>query len=77
MAEETIVMGMKLMENKAPEELEVGEGTYPPQGGRFRGVSIGRNKIGYFCFTHRATSREYNSPKDIPDGTIEFIRTTG
>jgi len=76
MSDEHSIHGFNLVE-KVPEKLDVGEGTYPHQGGRFRGVSVGRSDLGYFAFTHRARSRVWNSPKDIPEDAILFIRSTG
>ena len=76
MTEESLTGGVKLVE-KAPEDLDIGEGTYPAHGGRFRGVSIGRNDYGYFAFTHRTNSKEYDSPAKIPEETITFVRSTG
>ncbi len=76
MPEKVIVGGVELRE-KNPHELEIGEGTMPIQGGRFRGVSVGRNDTGYFVFTHRAMSREYDSPNNIPDNAVGFVRSTG
>lgn len=76
MTEEVTIHGFKLVE-KAPENLEIGEGTYPARGGKFRGVSVGRSKLGYCAFTHRADSRTFNTPKDIPEETVTFIRSTG
>jgi len=76
MTDTSLTGGVKLVE-KAPENLEIGEGTFPAHGGKFRGVSVGRNDYGYFVFTHRTNSKEYNSPADIPDETITFVRSTG
>ena len=59
MTDEAEVHGFKLVE-KVPEELGVGEGTHPHQGGRFRGVSVGRSERGFFAFTHRARSKTWN-----------------
>lgn len=58
-------------------DLEIGEGTYPRHSGRYRGVSIGRDKNGYFIFTHRARSKSYPSPQDIPDKVLSWIESTG
>ena len=69
-------MDIKIVD-RDPESLEIGEGTRPIQGGRFRGTSIGRGELGYFCFLHRSTSKYYNSPADINDVDISFIRGTG
>jgi hypothetical protein len=58
-------------------ELEVGQGTKCRQSGRYAGVSIGRDKKGYFCFTHRARSESYPSVADIPESKIKRVRSTG
>ena len=77
MTEESIIGGVKLVE-KAPDNLDVGEGTYPLNGGKFRGVSIGRSDTGFFPFTHRTRSnKSYNTPQDIPEDVIRFVRSTG
>lgn len=41
------------------------------------GVSLGRDKKGYFVYTHRARSKSYESPEKIPVKDIEYIETTG
>jgi len=41
------------------------------------GVSLGADKKGFFCFTHRASSKRYESPEKIPIKDIEFIESTG
>lgn len=75
--EKSLVGGVKLVE-KAPDSLDVGEGTYPQQGGKFRGVSIGRSDSGFFPFTHRTRSnKSYDKPSDIPDNVLTFVRSTG
>jgi hypothetical protein len=76
MSEEISIHGVKLVE-KGPDKIDVGEGTFPNGGGRFRGVSVGRTALGFFAFTHRAGSRTYNAPEDIPDSVVEYIRSTG
>jgi hypothetical protein len=76
--EQKSLVGDVTLVEKAPHNLEVGEGTYPQQGGKFRGVSIGRSDSGYFPFTHRTRSnKSYNDPSDIPDNVITFVRSTG
>jgi hypothetical protein len=40
-------------------------------------VSLGKDKKGYFVYTHRARSDSYASPHDIPKSKIEFIGSTG
>lgn len=76
MTDRSVTGNVDLVE-KAPENLEVGEGTYPALGGKFRGVSVGRNEYGFFAFTHRTNSREFNTPSDIPEETVTFVRSTG
>lgn len=44
---------------------------------RFDGVSLKKDKDGFFVHTHRARSDSYPSPEKIPDGRIDFIRSTG
>ena len=41
------------------------------------GVSLGKDKDGYFVYTHRARSKSYKTPNLIPDSKIKFIETTG
>ena len=77
MTEKSLVGDVDLV-NKAPENLDIGEGTSPGMGGRFRGVSVGRNENGFFAFTHKTrTNKNYNSPSEIPDEAIHFVRSTG
>ena len=77
MTDESIIGNVKLVE-KDPNNLEVGEGTFPIQGGKFRGVSIGRSETGYFPFTHRTRSnKSYDDPQDIPEDVVRFVRSTG
>lgn len=41
------------------------------------GVSLGKDKKGYYVFTHRARSSSYPTPEAIPDSKIKFIESTG
>ena len=41
------------------------------------GVSLGADKNGYFCYTHRARSDSHASPEKIPIKEINFIESTG
>lgn len=41
------------------------------------GVSLGKDKNGYFVYTHRARSKSYAEPDKIPQSKIIFIRSTG
>ena len=42
-----------------------------------RECSLGKDKKGYFVYTHRARSDSYKTPHDIPKSKIEFIGSTG
>lgn len=41
------------------------------------GVSLGADKKGIYCYTHRARSASYLTPEQIPIKDIEFIESTG
>ncbi len=41
------------------------------------GVSLGADKKGFFCYTHRARCHSYPTPEDIPIKEINFIESTG
>lgn len=41
------------------------------------GVSFGKDKDGYFCYTHRARSKSYPTIADIPKSALKFIDSTG
>ncbi len=43
------------------------------------GVSLGKEKKSgkYFVYTHRAASKSYDSPENIPQKDIDFIESTG
>jgi len=57
----------------------IGYGLVKPkdQVGRFEGVSVGVDKNGFFCYTHRARSKSYPTLSKIPDSKIKFIESTG
>lgn len=63
--------------NKKPEDLEVNECTMPFQSGKFSGVSICRDKNGYFVTTHRSRSKSYESIDKIPISVIKKVEKTG
>lgn len=44
---------------------------------KLKGVSLGKDKDGYFVFTHRCRSKSYSSPEAIPDSKIKFVESTG
>ena len=63
--------------NKRIDQLQVNEMTWCRHSGRYKGVSIGRDRTGYFVCTHRASSKSYSSPSKIPESQIKWIRSTG
>lgn len=63
--------------NSRANDLSVGEVTTPRHSGRYRGVSVGRDEDGFFVMTHRARSKSYESPGEIPDKELKWIRSTG
>ena len=73
---EVKVGGFTLVDKKIS-ELEIGEAIFPMKGGRFKGCSVGRDKEGYFVFTHRARSKSYETANDIPLKWISWIESTG
>jgi hypothetical protein len=44
---------------------------------RFKEVSLGKDKDGFYVFTHRARSNSYESPDTIPLDRVKFIASTG
>jgi len=42
-----------------------------------KGFSCGKDKDGYFIYTHRARSKRYSSLDKIPQKDIDFIDSTG
>lgn len=44
---------------------------------KMKGVSLGKDKQGYFVYTHRARCSSYETPEDIPTDKIKFIDSTG
>jgi peptidoglycan hydrolase-like protein with peptidoglycan-binding domain len=45
--------------------------------GRDSGVSLKRDRQGWFVHTHRARSRSFKAPKAIPKSVVAFIESTG
>lgn len=41
------------------------------------GVSLGADKNGFYCFTHRARCKSYELPEKIPVKDINYIESTG
>lgn len=48
-----------------------------PDDMKVKGCSLGKDKNGYFAYTHRARSKSYKSPYKIPKSKIKFIESTG
>lgn len=44
---------------------------------RFDGVTVDQDEKGFYVRTHRARSDSYETPEQIPDSTVEDIRSTG
>lgn len=42
-----------------------------------RGVTLAKDKDGYFCYTHRSRSKSYKTIGAIPKSIIEFVESTG
>lgn len=70
-------LGKYTMVKKPVTQVALNEVTFPKQSGRYNGVSIGRDKDGFFATTHRARSKSYPVPREIPDSKIRFIESTG
>ena len=62
---------LNLLEKKNFENV-----SWPEKMGEFE-CSLGKDKDGYFCYTHRARSNSYPTPEQIPKSKIEFIEGTG
>lgn len=45
--------------------------------GKTYGVSIKQDKNGYYACTHRARSKSYPTPGEIPVKDLKFIDSTG
>jgi hypothetical protein len=41
------------------------------------GVGVGKDKDGYFVYTHRARSKSYEKKSEIPKKDLKFIKSTG
>ena len=63
-----------LNENKLTQAKGISKKGYKKD---FKGCSLGKDKKGYFVYTHRARSRSYESPENISDKDINFIDSTG
>ena len=44
---------------------------------KLNGVGLGKDKNGYFVYTHRARSKSYDCVENIPMKDINFIKSTG
>ena len=74
---EVLAKGMPEYVEKPIEELEIDEATWPSPSDKFKGVSVGRDKKGYYTFTHRCRGDSYPSPDKIPKSQIDWIESTG
>lgn len=45
--------------------------------GKTYGCSMGKDKNGYFVYTHRARSKSYETKEQIPIKDLKFIESTG
>ena len=59
---------------KRKEDEYVDKGEYKE---KFEGVSLRKDKDGYYCHTHRARSDSYKSLAAIPKSVVKFIESTG
>lgn len=78
---ETFKLGGKLQETAMvpgaePPSQDEREAFYAVHG-RESGVSLKKDKDGFFVHTHRARSRSYPKPGGIPKSAVEFIGSTG
>jgi hypothetical protein len=44
---------------------------------KMKGVGFGADRNGFFVYTHRARSKSYIYPENIPDKIIKYIESTG
>jgi len=70
-------VGPFTMTKKRVSKILPGEATSPRRSGRYSGCSVGRTDEGYCVFTHRARSKFYPTPLDIPQKAIRWIASTG
>lgn len=49
----------------------------PKKNGRFKGVSVGQDKKGFYVYTHRARSKSYPAKNKIPNSVVKKIESTG
>lgn len=66
---------IKIAKRKRP--LSTGLVKPQGQGKRMKDVGLGKDKDGYFVYTHRARSRSYPTPEAIPNSAVKFIESTG
>ena len=65
------------MADKPIGSLAVCEYSAPRRSGRYAGVSVGRDREGFFAMTHRARSKSYPAASEIPKKVLKFIESTG
>lgn len=42
-----------------------------------KGVTLAKDSGGYFCYTHRSSSKRYKTIAAIPKSVIETVESTG
>jgi len=60
-------------------KAEGSENVPKPEGlkAKMDGVSLGKDKDGFYVYTHRARSKSYPTAEAIPDAKIKFVESTG
>jgi len=66
-----------MAQRTADREVETISGYDANQGTRYQGTNLSKDDEGYFVSTHRARSKSYPTPEEIPDSAIKFIESTG
>jgi hypothetical protein len=66
-----------LLEGKKKDGIEHGCAKPADLKSALKEVGLGRDKDGFFVYTHRARSKSYEDPHNIPAKDIEFIASTG
>lgn len=62
---------------KKPKNDKRGLSKPPGTENKFKECSLGQDKNGYYCYTHRARSDSYPSIETIPNSVVDFINSTG
>lgn len=75
----------KIAESNLDKHLRRGDGVTGADRGELRrhmgkshlGCSMGRDKDGFYVYTHRARSKSYPRPGAIPKDRVRFVESTG